>query len=170
MAVVKVDLVDPVIVDSDNTTAEVTYEITVTNNGPIVAEGVVVVDTLPVTTDYVSSSTPVGTCAHVSGVVTCSLGDLGVGESVTITVVVETEAVGEVTDPTLLNVVEVSSETDDNDPSNNVDDEETSIVEILDVEVLPFTGVDTGFLLAASMLLMGSGFAVIQMSRRKADG
>ncbi|REK39850.1 MAG: DUF11 domain-containing protein [Actinobacteria bacterium] len=174
VAVTKVDLVDPVIVDSDNTTAEITYEITVTNNGPVTAEDVVAVDTLPATVTYVSATTGTGTCSHAAGVVTCDLGDLSAGDSVTITVVVETEAVGEVTDPTVINVVQVSSSTNDDDPSNNSDDEQTDIVEVLaetvDPEVLPFTGDETGYMVAASLVLMTGGIAALQVARRREDG
>ncbi|MGF1616808.1 MAG: hypothetical protein ACFCU2_03245, partial [Acidimicrobiia bacterium] len=94
LEITKIDLVDPVVVDSDNPTALITYEVTVSNNGPELAENVVVTDTLPATLTYVSSSPGVGTCAHAAGVVTCELGDLAVGDSVLITIVVETEAVG----------------------------------------------------------------------------
>jgi uncharacterized repeat protein (TIGR01451 family)/LPXTG-motif cell wall-anchored protein len=180
IAVSKIDLVDPVVVDSDNPTAQVTYEITVTNNGPVTAESVVAEDTLPSTVTFVSATPDVGTCAHAAGVVTCDLGDLASGDSVTITVVVETEAVGEVTDPTLLNVVVVSTTTDEENLSNNTDDEETSIVEVLaetvdpedpqDPEVLPFTGDETGFLLAASAVLMTGGYATLLVARRREDG
>ena len=92
----------------------------------------------------------------------------------TITVVVETEAVGEVTDPTVINVVQVSSSTNDDDPSNNSDDEQTDIVEVLaetvDHEVLPFTGDETGYMVAASLVLMTGGIAALQVARRREDG
>jgi uncharacterized repeat protein (TIGR01451 family) len=131
LEVTKVDLVDPVVVDTDNPTALITYEVTVTNNGPELAENVVVTDTLPASLTYVSSSPAVGSCAHAAGVVTCELGDLAVGDSALITIVVETEAVGEITDFSPLNVVEVSSDTEETNLENNVDDEETDIIEVL---------------------------------------
>jgi uncharacterized repeat protein (TIGR01451 family) len=71
LEVTKVDLVDPVVVSTDSPTALITYEVTVSNNGPELAENVVVTDTLPASLTYVSSSPAVGTCAHAAGVVTC---------------------------------------------------------------------------------------------------
>ncbi|MEX0797194.1 MAG: DUF11 domain-containing protein, partial [Acidimicrobiia bacterium] len=147
LEVTKVDLVDPVVVDSDNPTALITYEVTVSNNGPELAENVVVTDTLPATLTYVSATPAVGSCSHAAGVVTCELGDLAVGGSVLITIVVETEAVGEITDFSPLNVVEVSSDTEETNLENNVDDEETNIIEVLslgftDLEVTKIDLVD----------------------------
>ena len=167
LEVTKIDLVDPVVVDSDNPTALITYEVTVANNGPELAENVVVTDTLPASLTYVSSSPGVGTCAHAAGVVTCQLGDLAVGDSVLITIVVETEAVGEITDTSPVNVVEVSSDTEEVNLENNVDSEETNIVEVLDLVVLPFTGIDAPFMLAGAVMLLGAGLSLVFVSRRR---
>jgi uncharacterized repeat protein (TIGR01451 family) len=167
LEVTKIDLVDPVVVDTDNPTALITYEVTVSNNGPELAENVVVTDTLPATLTYVSSSPAVGTCAHAAGVVTCELGDLAVGGSVKITIVVETEAVGEITDTSPLNVVEVSSDTEEVNLENNVDSEETDIVEVLDLVVLPFTGINTPFMLTGAIMLLGTGLTLVLVSRRR---
>jgi uncharacterized repeat protein (TIGR01451 family) len=169
LAVTKIDLVDPVTVDTDNPTATITYEIVVTNNGPARAENVVATDTLPATVTFVSATPEVGSCAHAAGIVTCDLGDMEPGASVTIFIVVETEAAGEVTVPTVLNVVEVVSDTDDNNPDNNQDDEETSIIEILDVVILPFTGVDSDYLFAVGLGLALGGMAMIWATRRRED-
>lgn len=170
VSVTKIDLVDPVTVDSDNPTAIVTYEVTVTNNGPIVAENVTVTDTLPATTTYVSATPAVGSCGHAAGIVTCSLGDLAVGVSVKITIKVETEEVGEITDPTLLNVVSVSTTTTDSNPDNDTDDEATNIIEVLDVEVLPFTGIDSDALMLVALALLISGLLTVRFSRRRDEG
>jgi hypothetical protein len=116
---------------------------------------------------YVSSSPAVGTCAHAGGIVTCELGDLAVGDSVKITIVVETEEVGKITDSSPLNVVEVSSDTDEVNLTNNVADEETNIVEVLDLVVLPFTGVDTAFMLTGAIMLLGAGLTLVLVSRRR---
>ncbi|MEX1091766.1 MAG: DUF11 domain-containing protein [Acidimicrobiia bacterium] len=167
LEVTKIDLVDPVVVDSDNPTALITYEVTVSNNGPELAENVVVTDTLPATLTYVSATPAVGSCSHAAGVVTCELGDLAVGGSVLITIVVETEAVGEITDLSPLNVVEVSSDTEEVNLENNVDSEETNIVEVLDLVVLPFTGIDTPFMLTGAIMLLGAGLTLVFVSRRR---
>jgi len=167
LEITKIDLVDPVTVDSDKPTALITYEVTVTNNGPELAENVVVTDTLPATLTYVSSSPAVGTCAHAAGVVTCELGDLAVGGSVKITIVVETEEVGKITDSSPLNVVKVSSDTDEVNLANNTANEETKIVEVLDLVVLPFTGVNTAFMLTGAIMLLGAGLTLVLVSRRR---
>jgi uncharacterized repeat protein (TIGR01451 family) len=167
LEITKIDLVDPVVVDSDDPTALITYEVTVSNLGPELAENVVVTDTLPASLTYVSSSPAVGSCAHAAGVVTCELGDLAVGDSVKITIVVETEEVGKITDTSPLNVVEVSSDTDEVNLANNVADEETNIVEVLDLVVLPFTGVDTAFMLTGAIMLLGAGLTLVLVSRRR---
>ncbi len=162
----KIDLVDPVTVNEDDPTAQITYQISVDNNGPATAENVVVSDTLPATVNYVSASATTGTCVEAAGVVTCSLGDMAAGDTVVITVVVETEALGDITELCPVNVVDVTSDTEDGNPDNNTDDEETCIVEVLDVEVLPFTGADDVFLVAASMVLLGAGLTLVRFSGR----
>ncbi|MDH3464107.1 MAG: DUF11 domain-containing protein [Acidimicrobiia bacterium] len=174
LGITKVDLVDPVSVDSDNPTALITYEITVTNFGPSVAENVVVTDTLPASLTYISATPEAGTCSHTAGTVTCDLGDMAVGAEVMITVVVQTESVGEVSELTPLNEVSVSSDTQDNNQDNNTDDEETNIVEVLDTEVvdpdvLPFTGADDDILLTASIVLLGMGFGLLWITKEEDD-
>ena len=62
----------------------VPYVITVTNTGPVVARNVVVTDDLPVGLSYVSS---VPACTASGQLVTCPLGDLGPGVTVTIDLV-----------------------------------------------------------------------------------
>ncbi|WP_322919226.1 hypothetical protein [Nocardioides renjunii] len=65
-----------------------TYSVVVTNDGPSIARSVTVVDPVPAPLTYVGSSTTQGTCA-TSGTpttVTCAVGDIPVGGSVTVTV------------------------------------------------------------------------------------
>lgn len=59
----------------------VVYSITVTNNGPNLATGVTLVITLPDDVTYVDAQTMQGSCSHLDGVVTCSIGSLGNGGS-----------------------------------------------------------------------------------------
>ncbi len=169
LSVTKVDDPDPVALTEDDPIAEVTYTITVTNLGPSTAEDAVVTDTLPETMTFVSASPAVGTCSHAAGVVTCSVGDLAVGDEVAIEIVVETEEFGSVTDFEPVNLVEVSSSTLDSDTDNNQDTEPTAITEVLDVE-LPFTGVygDIWFFLAIASMAAGVAL-VLASSRRSRD-
>ena len=69
LSVAEVDLVDPVVAGTN-----VTYTVTVTNGGPSGAPLVVLTDTLPTGTTYVSAVPDQGTCSELAGVVTCSLG------------------------------------------------------------------------------------------------
>jgi choice-of-anchor A domain-containing protein/uncharacterized repeat protein (TIGR01451 family) len=62
-----------------------TYTLTARNVGDAGATGVVVHDTLPAGVTFVSASAP---CTQSAGVVTCSVGNLAAGASVTVTVTV----------------------------------------------------------------------------------
>jgi uncharacterized repeat protein (TIGR01451 family) len=110
----KADSPDPVTV-GDN----LTYTITVTNNGPDAAANVVVTDTLPSGVTFVSASPG---CVHAAGVVTCNLGNIPAGGSVTITIVVTVTAPG-----TISNTATVTSDTLDPNTANNSDAEPTEV-------------------------------------------
>jgi uncharacterized repeat protein (TIGR01451 family) len=68
----------------------VSYRLVVHNSGPAAAAGVVVTDNLPAGTTYVSATPP---CTHSGQAVTCSLGTVAAGPSVTIDVHVRVDAV-----------------------------------------------------------------------------
>jgi uncharacterized repeat protein (TIGR01451 family) len=112
----KADSPDPVTV-GDN----LTYTITVTNLGPDAATNVVVTDTLPSGVTFVSASPG---CVHSAGVVTCNLGNIPAGDSVTITIVVTVTAPG-----TISNTATVTSDTLDPNTANNSDAEPTEVSE-----------------------------------------
>ena len=126
LQVVKVDTPDPIILGSGN----VTYTLTVTNNGPSPATGVVATDTLPAEFTYVSATPSQGSCGEAAGVITCTLGGLGIGSSATITVVVTPTVVG-----TFDNTVVVDGNEDDSNPANNTDVEPTTVTAVADLEV-----------------------------------
>ncbi|MBC3541806.1 T9SS type A sorting domain-containing protein [Rufibacter sediminis] len=66
---------------------EVTYKVTVTNNGPSTATNVVITDKLPVSLTFVSASNSTGTDAYNSVNGTWSVGSLASGASATLTLV-----------------------------------------------------------------------------------
>ncbi|HXF97673.1 MAG TPA: hypothetical protein VNJ46_03555 [Gaiellaceae bacterium] len=72
----------------------VTYTLTVSNRGPDPATNVQVADPAPAGITYLSASPSQGTCAVSASLVTCSLGTLNAGQTVTITIVARATAVG----------------------------------------------------------------------------
>jgi uncharacterized repeat protein (TIGR01451 family) len=95
------------------TGSNLTYSITVTNNGPDSAQGVSVTDTLPAGVTFVSATTSTGSCSGTAAV-TCNLGTFANAATATITIVVTPTAAG-----TLTNTVNVTSATPDPVTTNN---------------------------------------------------
>jgi uncharacterized repeat protein (TIGR01451 family) len=65
----------------------VTYTITVTNTGTATATSVIITDALP--SSALSFASASNFCAHSGGVVTCTLGNLGPGQSVSVQIVAQ---------------------------------------------------------------------------------
>jgi hypothetical protein len=93
--------------------ANITYNITVTNNGPVTATGVTVTDALPAATTYVSATPSQGTCSGTT-TVTCNLGTILNGANATITIVVTANSSG-----TISNTATVTANERDTAPANN---------------------------------------------------
>ncbi|MBI5282049.1 MAG: DUF11 domain-containing protein, partial [Candidatus Solibacter usitatus] len=92
LVLTKTDAPDPLTVG-----ATLTYTLTVTNNGPDPATGIVLTDTLPVGVTF-GTVTPGGpTCTQAAGVVTCGLGTLANGASTVVTITVTPTAPGAIT-------------------------------------------------------------------------
>ena len=83
LSITMIDTPDPVVVRSNWA-----YVITVTNNGPNTASGIVVNQTLPANIIVVSSNTTQGTISLAASSLTANLGTLTNGRSATVTVVV----------------------------------------------------------------------------------
>ncbi len=112
---------------------DLTYTLKVSNDGPDTATEVTASDPVPAGTAYVSATTSAGTCSHASGTVSCSLGDLAVGATVTIVITVTVGAgvtAGEVT-----NTATVSSPTPDPTTSNNTATDKTDVVTSADAAI-----------------------------------
>ncbi len=90
------------------------YTLTVTNNGPTNATGVVATDALPAGLSFVSAVSSQGGCAQSAGVVTCNLGSLAAGAGAAVTITVNATITGTVT-----NLVSATANEMENDPSNN---------------------------------------------------
>lgn len=97
-----------------------TYTLTVKNNGPLDATGVVVTDTLPKSTGFGSASPP---CARTKTNVTCNFGTLAPGASATATINVKPTAKG-----TITNTAVVSSTTQDPNRGNNTATAQTTVL------------------------------------------
>lgn len=102
-----------------------TYTLTVTNNGPDAALGVTAVDQLPSSVTFMSATPTQGGCGHSSGAVTCILGTLGSGTRATIDIVVNPTVAG-----TIVNIASVTTSSADLNGDNNADSESTSVCRI----------------------------------------
>jgi len=91
LSILKVDNPDPVQVGSN-----LTYTVTVTNNGAGNATGVTMTDTLPPGVSFVSATPSQGSCTGTS-TVTCNLGSLAASANATVTLVVTPTAAGTIT-------------------------------------------------------------------------
>ncbi len=109
LSIAKTDSPDPVTVGST-----LTYTLSISNAGPSTANNVVVTDTLPASVAFGSANASQGSCSQASGVITCTVGALGVSASATITVVVTPTQTGTITNSATV----AANETDTNSANN----------------------------------------------------
>ncbi|GAF69899.1 unnamed protein product, partial [marine sediment metagenome] len=126
LAVGKNDTPDPV-----NAGENITYTVTVTNNGPSDATGLVLTDTLPAGVTFGSATPTQGSCSETGGVVTCNLGSLAVGANAGVDIVVTAPRVaGDIN-----NQVNITGNVTDLNGSNNSASEMTTVNALADLEV-----------------------------------
>ncbi len=130
IGVTKSAVPDPVTAGTD-----LTYTVTVTNNGPGSAANVVLDDPLPTGLTFVSATPDNGgTC---DATVNCALGDLDVGDVVVVTIVatVDADYITEANGSPITNTGTVSTDTPDSDPANDAATIDTAVVESADVAI-----------------------------------
>ncbi|MBB2987761.1 DUF7507 domain-containing protein [Terracoccus luteus] len=134
---------------------EVTYAITVTNDGPSTARDVTVADAVPAGIRVTSATWGAGTACTVAGQdVTCALGSVPVGQvSVTVVGTVDSQFAG----TSLTNTATVASGTDDPDPDGDTATVVSPVVGQADLELVktitptnPVAGQQVTFTLTAT--------------------
>ncbi|MBT8067809.1 MAG: DUF11 domain-containing protein [Gammaproteobacteria bacterium] len=137
LSVTQTDSPDPVTGGND-----VTYTVTVTNNGPATATNVTLTSNLNIQLTFVSVTSSQGTCGESSNIVTCQLGDIANGASATATIVAATPVVQTQTD--LFNTANTFADETDPDMMDNQFIETTTVVPVVPDSVdLEITKIDT---------------------------
>ena len=124
LAITKVDNPDPITLGQD-----LTYTVTVSNDGPSDASGVIVTDELPAEVAFVSATPSQGDCTEANGSLTCNLGTLPIEGTATVTLNVKTTAPGMIS-----NAASVSGNETDPDASNNGVSESTTVFVPIDIK------------------------------------
>jgi large repetitive protein len=116
---------------------QLSYQLTVRNEGPSDAVAAVVTDTLPAGTTYVRGSSSAGNCVQdpsvAEPVVICPAGRLGPGDEVVVTIVVIVAS--DVPAGKLTNRATVSSQTPDPNDQNNTGTAETTVSASADLSI-----------------------------------
>ncbi|MBM7775601.1 putative repeat protein (TIGR01451 family) [Actinokineospora baliensis] len=119
---------------SQNAGQTVTYTISATNNGPNAATGATLVDTLPTGTTFISAAPPAGvTCSPSGQTVTCSLGTVANGATISIPVVARVNA--DTAGGVVINSVRVAATTADDITVNNTATVPVTVTQSADLQV-----------------------------------
>ena len=101
----------------------VTYDLTVTNKGPDTATNVQVADPAPSGISYLTANPSQGTCSVTPALVTCSLGSIAAGQTVTIRITARATTVGRHVNTATV----VGGGGRETNPADNTDDAETIV-------------------------------------------
>jgi uncharacterized repeat protein (TIGR01451 family) len=111
--------------------SRLTYTIQIRNNSSSLATGVVVNDTMPTGASFVSVSSTVGACTRSATTgVTCRIPSLAAGASATMTLIVQPQVVG-----TISNVVNAIANEPDTNSADNSSTETTDITAATDLKI-----------------------------------
>jgi uncharacterized repeat protein (TIGR01451 family) len=126
-----------------NAGEEIVYTITVHNDGPIAAQNVVVSDTLPAQVNYLANTdTCTGVPVGTSGTLTCPLGTIAAGASVSFQIKVSIDPdLGGAT--SITNTATVTSDANESDPADNTIALTHLVDELADLRVTKFCKPDT---------------------------
>lgn len=128
LSISMIDTPDPVLVGND-----LTYSIVVTNNGPLAASGVTVVDDQPSAVTFKLVTSSQGSCNITNNQITCSLGDMAVDAVATVTI---TATVNVTSPSTFDNKARIyGNEPDGNYANNNAITTTTSLTPPADIGV-----------------------------------
>lgn len=119
LVVTKTDVIDPI-----RSPDQIQYTISVTNNGPSSATGVVISDNLSSLVSFNSVTASQGSASESNGVVTALPGEIGAGSVATITIVVDIDLPS---GGVVNNIATATATETDPDPGNNMDDESTTV-------------------------------------------
>jgi uncharacterized repeat protein (TIGR01451 family) len=123
VSVTQTDSSDPVLTGNN-----VTYAVTVQNNGPDAAAGVTLTDVIPAGASFVTATASQGTAAQNAGVVTASLGSLAAGASALVNITLSPAMSGTLSNWATVSASALDLNTNDNtsweltrvnDPSSN---------------------------------------------------
>jgi uncharacterized repeat protein (TIGR01451 family) len=150
-----------------------TYTLTAVNNGPSAAANVALTDTLPAQVEFESVDHDDCAIAPDQAVLVCSWDVLDAATTVEITLIVEVDLLAT---GSLLNLAEISSDTDDPDPDNNTATLETPVTAVAaDLSVIKVANADSviaGEMLTYTISVMNAGpaAAYADCSHRHATG
>jgi uncharacterized repeat protein (TIGR01451 family) len=118
-----------------NAGGNLTYTITVSNNGPNLVTDARVFDRLPAGVTFLSATSPQGVCTQSNGLVTCTLNALTNGGNATVSIVIMPPL-----ETILTNTAAVYSSANDANPENNSSSLLTTVHGTASMAVMPAAG------------------------------